>query len=153
DPDATANVPSLGGGIHAEDGELAVGDGADRGDHPHGRRLPGAVGAEEPERLALADVEVDRVDGGERPEGLGEAPGLDEVLSHPTSEGTSGKGQSSEAGRLSPCRIGRPGRGPCGRRTCGGRRRPTGTRRPRRTWPPGLRRGRGTGAPRPSDAA
>src|SRR5690606_1392488 len=36
DPDATANVPSLGGGIHAEDGELAVGDGADRGDDPHG---------------------------------------------------------------------------------------------------------------------
>ena len=39
-------------GVHAQDAELAVGDGRDAGDHAHGRGLAGAVGPEESEDLA-----------------------------------------------------------------------------------------------------
>ena len=45
--------------------------------HPHGRRLARAVRAEEAVDVALADVEVDVVDGQHRPEPLGQPVGAD----------------------------------------------------------------------------
>ncbi len=49
----------------------------DARDHPHRGRLAGAVGTEEPEGLALANGEVDAVDGDEVAEALHETMGLD----------------------------------------------------------------------------
>ena len=53
-------------------------DRRDAADHPHRRGLAGAVRAEEAERFARRDVEVDGVDGGEVAEPLGQAAGMDE---------------------------------------------------------------------------
>ena len=47
------------------------------------RGLAGAVRPEESERLAGGDVEVDRVDGGERAEPLGQAAGMDQGVLGP----------------------------------------------------------------------
>ena len=58
--------------------ERAVGDRRDAADHPHRRGLAGAVRAEEAERLAGRDVEVDGVDRGELAEPLRQAAGMDE---------------------------------------------------------------------------
>jgi hypothetical protein len=66
--------------VHAQHPQLAVGDRGDAGDHAHGRRLAGAVGAEEAERLAGLDLEVDAVDRDVLAEALGERLGLDERL-------------------------------------------------------------------------
>ena len=49
----------------------------DAPDHPHGRRFTGAVRAEEAERLAALDIEVDRVNGNEVRESLCQATGMD----------------------------------------------------------------------------
>jgi len=50
--------------------------------HAHGRRLPRAVGAEEPVDVAAADVEVDPVDRAQRPERLGDAGEAQNRLGH-----------------------------------------------------------------------
>ena len=57
---------------------VPVGDRRDAADHPHRRGLAGAVRAEEAERFAGRDVEVDGVDRGEVAEALGQAAGMDE---------------------------------------------------------------------------
>ena len=57
---------------------VAAGHRRDAADHPHGRALAGPVGTEEPERLPGPNVEVDAVDGGERPEPLGQPAGVDQ---------------------------------------------------------------------------
>ena len=57
---------------------VAVGHRRDAADHPHRRGLAGAVRAEEAERLARRDVEVDGVDRGELAEPLRQAAGVDE---------------------------------------------------------------------------
>ena len=56
--------PSVGR-VHAEHAQRAAGDRRDAGDHAHGGGLAGAVGAEDAERLAPVQVEVDAVDRGE----------------------------------------------------------------------------------------
>ena len=53
----------------------------DAADHPHRRALPRAVRAEEAERLARADVEVDPVDRDEVAEALDEAAWIMEPFS------------------------------------------------------------------------
>ena len=58
--------------------ERAVRDRRDAADHPHRARLAGAVGAQEAERLAPRDVEVDPVDGREVAEALRQAAGMDD---------------------------------------------------------------------------
>ena len=58
--------------------QRAAGQRRDAADHPHRRGLAGAVGAEEAERFAGRDVEVDGVDGGELAEPLRQPAGMDE---------------------------------------------------------------------------
>ncbi len=53
-----------------------------RADHPHGRRLAGAVGPEQAEGLALVDLERDPVDGDEVLVLLREVSGGDDGLWH-----------------------------------------------------------------------
>ena len=53
-----------------------------RGHHPHGRRLAGAVGPEQPEHRPLGDREADVVDGGLVTETLDEVLGLDRQGGH-----------------------------------------------------------------------
>src|SRR5205814_1491001 len=64
-------------GIHAQHAQGAARCGGDTSDHAHGRGLPGAIRAEEAERLTALDIEVDRVDRGEVCEALGQATGMD----------------------------------------------------------------------------
>jgi hypothetical protein len=68
---------AVGRRVEPEHPELALGDRRDAGHHAHRRRLPGAVGTEEPEALPLGHLEVDGVDRGELAEALGEAAGLE----------------------------------------------------------------------------
>ena len=77
-PIRRADLRAVAARIQAEDDELAVADRRDAADHPHRRGLAGAVRAEEAERLARRDVEVDRVDGGELAEPLRQAAGMDQ---------------------------------------------------------------------------
>ena len=53
-------------------------DRRDGADHAHRRGLAGAVGAQEPERLAGRHVEIHAVHGRERAEPLGQAAGMDQ---------------------------------------------------------------------------
>jgi hypothetical protein len=78
--EARPDVRAVGGGIEAQDPELAAGHGGDARDHPHRRRLARAVRAEEPERLARLDPEVDAVDRDEVVEPLQEPAPLDHRL-------------------------------------------------------------------------
>ena len=63
---APEQVDGAGGGQHQAE------------QHPHRGGLAGAVGAEEAVDVALADVEVDAVDGGDPPVALGQAGGPDQ---------------------------------------------------------------------------
>ncbi len=72
-------TPSLAGSM-PEDAQRSVGDGRDAADHAHRRRLPRAVRAEEAERLAALEVEVDAVHGDEVAEALDEIACLDQRL-------------------------------------------------------------------------
>ena len=78
DAEAAADPRTVGLGVEVEDAERPVGHRRDARDHAHRAGLPGAVGPEEAEALALGDVEVDRVDRGERAEALGQATRVDE---------------------------------------------------------------------------
>ena len=64
--------------VEAEDPQLAGGGRRGAADHPHRRRLAGAVGSEEAERLAAVDLDVDAVDGGEVAEALDQAACFDQ---------------------------------------------------------------------------
>ncbi len=60
--DVADPVPDLGGvgaQVHPGDRRLAAVGDQQRREHAQGRGLAGAVGAEEPEDLALGDVEID----------------------------------------------------------------------------------------------
>ena len=63
DPDRAAHLGRLVDDVVAGDRRPAAGRTQQRGQHPHGGRLAGAVGAEEGVDLALGDLEVDAVDG------------------------------------------------------------------------------------------
>jgi hypothetical protein len=69
-------------GVQAEDGQVTRRALRHRTDHAHRRGLARAVRAEETERLAGRDLEVDAVDGGEVAEALGEAVGGDDGCGH-----------------------------------------------------------------------
>ena len=58
-PILLARAVGVAGDVDAGDARAAGGDRQQRGEHPHGRRLAGAVGPEEAEDLAGVDVEVD----------------------------------------------------------------------------------------------
>ena len=63
DADRAADVGGVGDDVVAGDPGAAAGRAQQRGQHPHGGRLAGAVGAEEGVDLAVGDLEVDAVDG------------------------------------------------------------------------------------------
>ena len=63
DADALAHQVRLGGDVVAGDERAAAGRAQQRDEHPHGRRLARAVGAQEAVDLARSDLEVDAVDG------------------------------------------------------------------------------------------
>ena len=87
DPEPSADLHAVPRRIHAEDAQRSVGDGRDAADHAHRRRLPRTVRAEEAERLASLEVEVDAVHGDELAEALDEIACLDQrmtvVARHP----------------------------------------------------------------------
>src|SRR5687768_17724737 len=56
-----ANRRAVGGGVLAEEPQLAAGDRGHAADHAHGGRLARTVGAEEPEGLPLADRKSTRL--------------------------------------------------------------------------------------------
>ena len=58
------------GRVESEDPKRALGDRGHASDHPHRRRLAGTVRAEEAERLAAPNLDVDPVDGHELTEAL-----------------------------------------------------------------------------------
>ena len=70
----------VGGRVHAQHPELAAGDRGDAGDHAHRRGLARAVRAEEAERLARLDPQVDPGDRHEVAEPLREPAPLDQRL-------------------------------------------------------------------------
>src|SRR5258708_4891574 len=80
--DLRAHLPRLAPQIEAADRGVAAAGVQQRGEHAHGGRLAGAVGAEEAKDLAGADLEVHAAHGldgfAARLEGLGEAVGLDD---------------------------------------------------------------------------
>ena len=57
--DLAAQLPGLAGELAAEQFDLAAGRAQQRREDPQQRRLAGAVGAEDDERLAARDLEVD----------------------------------------------------------------------------------------------
>ena len=61
--DRLAHVCALADDVVAGHARRARGGRQQRGEHQHGRRLAGAVGAEEAVDLAGLDLEVDAVDG------------------------------------------------------------------------------------------
>src|SRR6516165_4928111 len=75
--DAALDRERLARRIEAEHAHLAAGDFRQPQQHQDGRRLAGAVGAEQAENLAAPDVKRDMVDGDRRAIGFGEALGLD----------------------------------------------------------------------------
>ena len=78
-------VPPFGAGVRRIDAEhlhLAVGARAKAFEDLHGRRLPGAVRAEEGEDLAAADLEVDPRDGFRGAVALLQAPNGDHGVVH-----------------------------------------------------------------------
>ena len=86
DAEPRADLRAVAGGIDVEHAQRPLRDGRDAPDHAHRRRLARAVRAEEAERLAALQVEVDRVDGDEVAEALHEIACLDQrsaVRGHP----------------------------------------------------------------------
>jgi hypothetical protein len=59
DPDGLANLPGLLDHVEAGDPRAPARRPQERRQHPHGRRLAGAVGAQERVDLALGDLQVD----------------------------------------------------------------------------------------------
>jgi hypothetical protein len=66
DADRPGRAGTVGGGVDAGDPDGAFRRRLQAGDALHGRRLAGAVGAEDAEDLALGDIQVEVVDGGRR---------------------------------------------------------------------------------------
>ncbi len=71
--DRATNLPCFPGDVVAGDRSPAAGRQQQRRQHPHGRRLAGAVGAEEAVDFALRDLEVDALHGPDLAEGAFEA--------------------------------------------------------------------------------
>ena len=69
-------------GVVPEHPQSPGGDRGDAADHAHGGRLARAVGAEEAERLARADRDVDALDGLEVAERLAQSPCRDHGFCH-----------------------------------------------------------------------
>jgi hypothetical protein len=63
DADPAAHLRRFGCDVVAGDAGVAAGRAQQRHEHPHGRRLAGAVGSEEAVDLARGNLEVDAVDG------------------------------------------------------------------------------------------
>ena len=78
DADDPADRVAAGHGVEPGDADRAGVGGAQALDHLQGRRLSGAVGAEDAEDLPLGDEQVDAGDGGEAAVALDEAAGLDD---------------------------------------------------------------------------
>ncbi len=120
-------------GIVAQDPDHATGRLGEPEQHQDGRRLAGAVRAQQPEHLAGLDREVEVVDGRDRAVLLGQAPGGDDgVVGH--------VGQQRRHGAAPP---------PCGsarRRACRAPRPPRAERAVRR--PPRSSRPSGRSSPR-----
>ena len=97
DADARAGSASPGWpGSMPRIAQRAAGDRRDGADHPHRRRLACAVGAEEAERLALLDLDVDALDRLELAVGLAQPTCLDQRLD-PTASST---GDGCEPGSI-----------------------------------------------------
>ena len=75
DADPAPDLRPVVGRVHAEHPQRPVRHRGHARDHPHGGRLAGTVGPQEPVGLAPADLEVDAVDGDEVAEPLGEPAG------------------------------------------------------------------------------
>ncbi len=76
DADVLAHLARMARDVEAGDERMAAARRDERREHPHDRRLAGAVGAEQSEDLAATDFEVDLVDRGERAEALSQVFGL-----------------------------------------------------------------------------
>ena len=78
--DAALDLERLAHRIEAQHLDRAAADLGQAQHHQDGRRLAGAVGPEQAEDLAAADVEVDGVDGALRAVELQQAAGLDDIV-------------------------------------------------------------------------
>ena len=136
-PQPGADAGALRGGIETEEPQRAPTERRDAAHHPHRRGLPGSVRPEEPERLALEDLEVDAVDGREGAEALRQPGGFHEhaiALRHVGQGRRRGPPIRCPNGPPALVRLGPRGRGDRagrGRRGHGGRR-PGHGRRPLR---------------------
>jgi len=97
EPDVAAHVVRVFEDVDARDfGGAAVGA-QEGGEDAHGRRLAGAIGAEQPEHGAGADIEVDTAERGDLAVALGQAGRPDGVLPV-DSIGSACAGRAAEAG-------------------------------------------------------
>src|SRR6185437_1548206 len=80
--DAALDRERIARRIVTEHPRLPTADVAQAQQHQDGRRLAGAVRAEQPEDFAFADAERHAIDGNRRPIAFGEALGLDDRLTH-----------------------------------------------------------------------
>ena len=112
DAQAGADAGPVDRRVEAEHPQRAGRDGRHAADHPHGGGLPGTVRPEEAEGLALAHLEVDAVDGGERAEPLGQALGPDEgrppAAAGSVPPSTPGRLRADRPGPPGVCRAARP---------------------------------------------
>jgi hypothetical protein len=69
--DTGFDLPGVGHDLHAQDRQGTLCDRQVVGDHPHGRGLPCAVGAQETEAFPFTNVKGDAVDSGEGTETFG----------------------------------------------------------------------------------
>src|SRR5208283_4359277 len=76
DADIFAHLARIAHDIETRDGCTPAARRQQRGQHPHHRRLARAVGPEQSEHLAAADLEADLVDRGESAEALSQVGGL-----------------------------------------------------------------------------
>ncbi len=76
DADVLAHLARVLRDVEARDYRVAAAGHQQRGQHPHDGGLAGAVGPEQSEHLAAADLEVDAVDRGESAEALSQVFGL-----------------------------------------------------------------------------
>jgi hypothetical protein len=89
----------LGVGVGAEDPDAALGRRAQAEQHLDGRRLAGAVGAEDGDDVALPDGQVEVVDGDEISIALGQPGGVDNGGRGHVVDGRSGPAAGVSAGR------------------------------------------------------
>jgi hypothetical protein len=111
--DAPLHLQRLLEDVVARDPRRALGRGEVAGEDPHRRRLPGAVGAQEAEDLALVHAERDAVHGRMAAVTLGQIFDLDHGTPGPNADWIPDPGNRSDAGcRSTLGRDGRSGREP-----------------------------------------